>query len=333
LELKLIKRLVISTTIVAVVLVVYSKLMCVRELSLDVRSAALSTAILLTGWLISAIRLKYLFRVAKRDLSCSIKTCIGARFAGDVLAKITPSSIGGEPARAYYISMDTGLPFLEVYALTIYEVYFDVMFTCISGALFSLWSLPLSLPALITSLVVGATWAAVFNNIGRIYAFIGEKAMGNRLLERSLNRLRASKYFSRFLNKLLDFKDHYVKISSKVRSRQKFALWALTIVIHFTWSLSIIPLVLARHDHGLNMPAIIWVAVAAYCLMQSMSILPTPGGSGVAEYGLSIALPPDVVVAYRSLYFFVPILVGLPFYFTQLGKRSEEFARSVSRTR
>ncbi|HDJ83504.1 MAG TPA: flippase-like domain-containing protein, partial [Desulfurococcaceae archaeon] len=66
----------------------------------------LSFIILMFAWLISAYRLKYIHRILEPDrcLNTSIKDYFYARLLGGLMAYITPSAIGGEPARAYYLA-------------------------------------------------------------------------------------------------------------------------------------------------------------------------------------------------------------------------------------
>ncbi|MEM0470614.1 MAG: lysylphosphatidylglycerol synthase domain-containing protein [Desulfurococcaceae archaeon] len=301
------RRLAATTIIFVTVLLAYSTLMNVRALNVTVCGVLLSAALLLAGWFVSAIRLKLLFRAFKPGLRCSLGVCVKARFAGDVLAKMTPSSIGGEPARAYYISTRTGLSFLEAYALAIYEVYFDVILTCAMGAAVSLNYMPLGLPVLITSVSAGALWIVVFSSLDKITGFLCRRIFGSKRVKGSL----VGKYLDKLVYPLTRFKGHYTEVSSRVTTKLKALTWALTFLVHTLWSVSLIPLIPCSEVAHSGVMGLLWRSVSAYYLMQSISILPTPGGSGVAEYGLSLALPADTVVAYRVLYFFVPVLIGL----------------------
>jgi len=52
-----------------------------------------------------------------------------------------------------------------MYAMTIYEVSYDVVLTCVLGAIFSVWYLPLSTPILAVSLVVPISWLLFFKKL------------------------------------------------------------------------------------------------------------------------------------------------------------------------
>ena len=302
-----VKKAVITIVLVVAVLSAYSYLTESGLPRISLIALLLSTLVLLSGWLVSALRLRYLVG-AYHGSTCSLRTCISARFVGDVFAKITPSSIGGEAARAHYLSTAMGLDFLEAYALTIYEVYFDVILTCLVGAVVSVIFLPYSTPVLVTAVATGLIWVTTFNFIGRLVGFFNRKLLNNEYLEKSF----MTKYLVKFLAYVKKFKDSYLEVSSKITPRQRAVLWALTLLTHTLWALALIPLLLLGGVvENPDVRGIFWKSVAAYYLMQAISILPTPGGSGVAEYGLSLALPPSVVVSYRVVYFFVPFFIGL----------------------
>ncbi|MEM2024710.1 MAG: flippase-like domain-containing protein [Desulfurococcaceae archaeon] len=299
------KKALLVALIVVAVLLLYSSLMNTGLPSFSAHSLAASLAIFMAGWLVSAIRLKMLVRACDPASSCSFRTFVEARFLGELLARITPSSIGGEPARAYHISRNTKLGYLEAYMLTLYEVYFDVVLTCLVGAIVSVPYLPPSLPVLLVSILTAFAWVLAFNLIDKIKVrreISGHTRMGRLLRNERLNRL---------VGYIKTSRTYYAEIRSKVKASRVILAWLLTALVHVLWGFSVVPLIVDKHGGSVSPLTALKEGVSAYFLMQAISIIPTPGGSGVAEYGLTLVLAPDIVVAYRGIYYFIPLAIGL----------------------
>lgn len=302
---EILRKALVVVTVVVTVLLLYSRLTGAEPPKFSALSLAASLAVFMGGWLVSAVRLKQLVHSCNNGLKCSFRTFIEARFLGELLARITPSSIGGEPARAYHISRNTKLGYLEAYMLTLYEVYFDVVMTCVVGAIASIPYLPLSAPVLLVSLTVGATWVIAFNFIDKLnfYKLVGIRNCAEKLMR--------SKHLERVVKYIRESKRQYSEIRSKITAGRLAMTWLLTALIHILWATSIIPLIAERQQGLLDPFTAIKTSLSAYFLMQAISIIPTPGGSGVAEYGLTIVLAPEVVVVYRAVYYFIPLIIGL----------------------
>lgn len=293
------RRIVLSITLVVGVLYIYVIITGATVSIFDPWAILYSIVLIYLGWVISALRLYYILRAVYHVDKRVLFSCLNARFLGDVFAKITPSSLGGEPARAYYISISTSTSFMENYALTIYEVYHDVVFTCTLGTIISVFFLPLSIPVLATSIVTLLLWITLFNNIRS--AFIDNIV---NFIQSKLGRFKA---IDRIIEQFNEFRKCYINVSSKTRIIDKVTIWLLTLAINIVWALSITPLI----TKASTLTWVLYRSIAAYSMMQAISILPTPGGSGVAEYGLTIVLEPDVVVTYRLIYYFTPMVYGL----------------------
>lgn len=288
--------LVIVTAIILLYSLATSSLSAFMELlSIDTPIAA---SILTLGWLISAVRLRILLQSYTRGDPIPLVDALKIRLIGGLLANITPSALGGEPARAYYISRRIGAGFVESFAIAVYEVYYDVIAVNAIALAFSIQYLPVSLPILLVALFMVTTWLSASLKISRTRS----KTLG-----------ALPQWIPGFLRKpiealhkhYIEFATSYSSVSSRIPTRVKVVLWVLTIVYNVIWGLAALAFL-----HSLESNAVIG-AVKAYFLMQSFSSLPTPGGSGAAEYGLSIVLNPLVVVKYRVTYYYYTIILGL----------------------
>ncbi|MEM0378407.1 MAG: lysylphosphatidylglycerol synthase domain-containing protein [Thermosphaera sp.] len=249
-----------------------------------------SLAFLLAGWFISAIRLRLLVdRVYgfKIKLSDSLK----ARFLGGLLANITPSAIGGEPARAAYLRkvMDRGIE--ELYALSLYEVYYDVILVNMMAFIPAFFYLPVSLPVVLVSSFMIASW---------IYIGFFIKQTSSNSPKGFIGWL--SKKFPKFTERYLKFSTRYAEISSRISLNGKILIAVLTLSYNTLWGVA---------AWFFTDSSSILQCIMAYYFMMSMGSLPTPGGSISSEYALSLVLPPSTVVSYRTLFYYSTILIGL----------------------
>ena len=300
---RLLRNMTISLIIVLGVVTIYSLITSTGLPTISMYSLISSILLYLVGWLISAIRLQLIVKTYDPMTKCSLNTCLSARFIGDLLAKITPSSIGGEPARAHVIHVNSSISFLESYAITLFEVYHDVVLTCIIGIVSSILYLPLSIPVLLVSVLTLFLWIIVFNII-----LPGNRSVAIKGLEESRNFPFI--LLHKVAKMVIEFKNHYTLVFSRINLKRKIVIWLLTIITHFTWASSLIPLLLSESS-GQEYAVILEKSIAGFFLMQAISILPTPGGSIAAEYGLSLALKPSIVVAYRLIHYTIPVLIGL----------------------
>ncbi|MCY0868105.1 MAG: lysylphosphatidylglycerol synthase transmembrane domain-containing protein [Desulfurococcus sp.] len=258
----------------------------------------LSIALLTAGWAISAVRLKILVEsTVKRRLP--LVEYLAVRLIGGLMASLTPSAIGGEPARAYYVSRRTGIPLTESYAIVIYEVYYDVVAVSVIAVFASIKLLPLSTPVLLVSLFSATAWlyASIrVSSTGRLRHLDPEPEENKGFLGRITGRLR--RYYFKFA-------ESYSRVAAGTPLSVKIVLWLLTLVYNTLWGLAVIPL-----QQHCTLGDILR-SVEAYYLMQSFSMLPTPGGSGAAEYALSLLLDPSTVLKYRVLYYYYNVLLGV----------------------
>jgi uncharacterized protein (TIRG00374 family) len=296
------KRLVVAIVLVVGVIQVYIVVTGADLSRIGLPELAYSAVLVFAGWVVSVFRLMYIVESNYNDVNCSFKTYLKARFLGDLLAKITPSAIGGEPARALLISSESGLSIGTAYALAIYEVSYDVIYTCLLGLFFSMWYLPYSIPVILVSGFVVVSWPVFFRSVSRV----ASKFRANYVAV----KLAKFTWFEKLFKHIEDFGKTYSEISSTMDLGSKLFTWILTVLIHCFWALAIAPF-LYFQGRAMNPVLGLWTVFSAYSIMQAISMLPTPGGVGVAEYGLSLVLPPEVVVAYRIIYYFVPIASAL----------------------
>lgn len=302
-ERKLGRGLIITLIVVTLVILAYSVITSSLSSLLELYSmdTLVSLLVITLGWIISALRLKLLFESSMKGITLPLIDSLAIRLIGGLIANITPSSIGGEPGRAYYLSRRIGVDTVKSYALVIYEVYYDVLAVNIIGACISVKYLPLSTPVLLVSLFMSLSWLSISLKIVR----------AGRNMPSGLDAAPRwipgfmRKHFNKLYARYLDFASSYSEMASRISLGRKALLWLLTILYHTIWGVAALPFI-----HVFNVDAVVKV-VEAYFIMQSFSSLPTPGGSGAAEYGLSIVLDPSVVVKYRVVYYYYGIMAGL----------------------
>ncbi len=270
----------------------------------------LSLIIFMFAWLISAYRLKYIHRILDPDrcLNTRIKDYFYARLLGGLMAYITPSAIGGEPARAYYLAKKCMGRFSRYFALSIYEVYYDIMIVNIFALSLSFYSLPYSLFVILVSIGSIAFWIIMYHLIKNIV----EPEKTNVVLRWII------KWMNKLVHKRLEMiKDSYYDFASSFNTLinnsyiiNKFVIVVLTIVYHLCNSLAIFVLAIKSVTINSVINAVL-ASISAYFYSLALGALPTPGGAGVMEYGLSLALAPEIVIVSRTLMYYSTVIIGL----------------------
>lgn len=279
-----------TTLFVALVLVAYTLYMGVNlEELLDVNPLMLAaaTAAYTAAWLVSAYRLMVLDRYFAGE-PLGLRHYFYARILGGVAAYLTPSAIGGEPVRAHYLARARGDSTAGYFALTIYEVYYDVVFTAAAAAAASLLYLPYTIPVLIVSAASLGVWAPmpliILRGGGRLYRFIVKRFSGI------------------VAGQVAVFLDSYRRVMGRCGARCVAAMVSTTILYHLLNTATILLLC---------WPIAPWRAFAGYIYALSMGALPTPGGAGVMEYGYTLAMPPPMVVRARAFTVLYTMVLGL----------------------
>lgn len=306
------RSMVLVISLVTLVIIGYSIIMgsfrFLEEVSFT--KIVLSLTILMFAWLISAYRLKYIHRILDPDrcLNTSIKDYFYARLLGGLMAYITPSAIGGEPARAYYLAKKCIGRFSRYFALSIYEVYYDIMIVNIFALFLSFYSLPYSLFVILVSIGSIVFWITMYHLIKNIV----EPENTNVVLRKII------KWMNKLVHKRLEMiKDSYydfaISFNTLVNNSypiKKVVIVVLTIVYHLCNSLSIFVLAIKSVTINTVINTIL-ASISAYFYSLALGALPTPGGAGVMEYGLSLALAPEIVIVSRTLMYYSTVIIGL----------------------
>ncbi|MET1159699.1 MAG: flippase-like domain-containing protein, partial [Thermoprotei archaeon] len=300
------KTAVLTIVIVTLTLVLYSLLFNQDwQILLVVNPVIIILAVLvyLLSWVISAIRLAYLYRVFDKKHELSFKEFLYARILGGLAAYLTPSAIGGEPIRALYLSLRTNSEFVRCFALTLYEVYYDVMIVSLIAIVLSLFKLPLALPVTLVGLGNIASWILIYNVLNNIITPENAPSLAKKLLS------LIEKYVMRFKSLNKGYKElglYFSSIVSSMKFRDIIVMISLTLLIHIVASATIFTLITGTLTTA--SPEYIvgsfLIALIAYFYSLTIGALPTPGGAIAVEYGLSIVLKPQVVVLSRVIMYY-----------------------------
>ncbi len=305
-EFKVSKRgMIFTLLLVTGVMLLYSLCMnlSIYEVlsSINPLSIVIALIVYFLGWFISAIRLMIIHvRLDGLDKRLSVKDYFYARLLGGFLAYITPSAIGGEPARAYYISKKTKGPFSKYFALAIYEVLYDIMLVNVVALAFSIVKLPYSIPVIIVSLGSMGFWLIMYYIMCNMLAPETARFPLNKIIGyvRRLGEARFSEAYK-------DYGSSFRNIVDRMDMSSKLIVIVLSLIYQFMNALVIYILL---QDHSI---VSLINAIMAYFFALSLGALPTPGGAISIEYGLSLALPPGVVVVARGLMFYSVIIAGI----------------------
>ncbi len=303
------KAVVLSILIASSVIILYSIYTSsyYSLFKINITYLLLAFILYLFSWIVSGVRLKLLHIILDgEENSLSLKHYINARFLGGLMAYLTPSAIGGEPARAYYLSRLMNNSFSRYFALSIYEVFYDIVVVNIIAIGFSLYRLPLTIPVIIVGLANLSFWIISYQILNNII----KPEQANPLIKKIL--LFMEKYFVSRIE-LLDkgyrfFGEAFHEISSKAGFSEKILAYITTFTCHLLVVLAIY-VIASSIMHGTSLELFI-SSFTAYFYAMSISALPTPGGSIVVEYGLSLSLDPDVVVVVRSMTYYTVIIIG-----------------------
>ncbi len=294
-------------TIVLVILVVTTVMIAYNVITegmkppiIDPLNLLLAFIVFFGAWLVSAIRLRTIHASLDPEKKLPLKEYLYARLLGGLMAYITPSAIGGEPARAYYLSYKCHERFSKYFALVIYEVLYDVFVTSIGAVVFSLFYLPLTIPIIIVGIANTSFWGTMYlllenmidpDNAPRIIRFVV------RIVNDQLSKRLGDSYTS--------FASSFKTIVSRMNITRRFVVCALTIVFQILFGITIY--LLGFNVYNVNVVR----AIVAYFLAITASALPTPGGAGTMEYGLSITLPPGLVILSRSFIYYTTVIMGI----------------------
>lgn len=300
--------IIVSISIVTIVIIIYSLLSGGYKAFLQLDPVVLTLAIgtYLLSWLITGVRLMFLHKKLDVKKLLPLHYYLYARLLGGLMAYLTPSAIGGEPARAYYLYRKLNDNYTKYLALVIYEVFYDVVVISIIAIGFALYALPYTLPVILVGLANLTMWIilySMFNNIvnpsnahpiiAKILIFVENKIIKRKeVLE----------------NEYSNFGVYFREISSNVNLYSKLIIIFLTILSNLVTSLSIFIIGLQyTREHFLKL---FIDSLMAFYYSLTLGALPTPGGAVAIEYGLSITLDPVIVVISRMIMYYTVILSG-----------------------
>lgn len=315
--LELSKRTVFLTiAIVNLVIITYSILTKSYSALFRINTLILVLAVLteLSAWFVSAIRLRILHRILDSSgKTLSIKHYFYARMLGGLLAYLTPSAIGGEPARAYYLHLKIGEGFPRYLALSIYEVFYDIIIVNVLAIIFSINKIPYTIPVILVSSLSLITWIIVYSIFKNILPTNNTSILISKFVKFIETRLM--KRFTSISKSYLDFGTSFREIASRVEFRDRVIVIYLTITMYLLSSLTI-TLIALSIDYEKGFVKQFIESFQAFLFALSLGALPTPGGSVAVEYGLSIVLMPSVVVVSRTLSYYIVIITGLLILFS-----------------
>lgn len=292
------KYIVITTICIVLVIAVYSYIfnidILVTLFNLDLKWLSLSILLALVGFLLECIRLRYMVKLVGGEIG--LVDVVKARAIGTLIAYITPSSMGGEPARAYIINLHSSIGFWKAFGVTLIEAYVDAITVCFIALLLSIRYIPLSI---FITLTCAYTIVAV-----NLLLFMALKVKSfSKFIEKF--RERYFKSIEDKFNTKLNLTDVIEGIRSLFKRRFSIII-AITFLRHFASIFSIYFVGLAVMDNSSLIRC-----TEAYFFSSSVGIIPTPGASGALEYGLSITLPPSQVIVIRLINYTLTILLGL----------------------
>ncbi len=308
------KKILLVAGGLAIVIIMYVLFIKMKNLSIQAlissvgfKNLIIAFSLLLCSELVRAARLTIILRSI--GVKVTLKTTLIARLVGDTAGLLSPSNIAAEPARVLTLASIHGLP-LEVFgAAGLLESLYDFMSISIIALIAASLFIPASIPVLVVDIVLILLWAAGL--LGLVYKESVWRRIVCRLTKKLSPRIQeiiVERYrlFTRFIKENTNIKLHTISV-------------ALTILSLLLISASFIPLEKSSCTEGFlyrrSLNRLILYLVA-YSMGSIMSALPTPGGSGFFEYGLSVSLPPSIVASWRMvfiLFSIVPTLLILLF--------------------
>ncbi len=303
------RTIFLSTGFATLVIIVYMILM-VRNLEVPVHPEFIAIAWLtcILGWLVSAYRLRYLHRKLGSETILPIHEYFKARILGGFLAYITPSGIGGEPARAYYLSLKGSGSFSRYFSIAIVEPIYDILVVNTIAIGFIVYAWPFSILVLIIALGNVLFWL--------VFYYVMRNLINPELIKYPLNKIvnfvvNYFKKHERLYSGYGEFAASFRELSENMGTVEKAVTVILTLL--YQTLLGLVGFFVYLSYGGSPSLKIIMDSIIGYLFSNSLSSIPTPGGSISAEYGLSLVLPPNVVLLTRIVLYYTPLVIG--FYY------------------
>ena len=305
-----IKTVAFTLILVTMVIVLYSILTGGYTLLLNIDPLTIVIALIfyMISWIISAYRLRLMHILLDGEEGIlPFKHYLYARLIGGLVAYLTPSAIGGELARAYYMYSRLNTSYSRYFALTIYEVYYDVMIVNIVALGFALYRFPHTIPVILVGMGSICFWIIAYN----IFNNIVSPQVSNPIIRKLLFFIENSivSRVKTLSNGYSSFGKAFNDLSRSANFKFKASFISLTLAIYFFMALTIYTISLSFTTKHLLRTFI--DAFTAVFFSLALGALPTPGGAIAIEYGLSITLDPVIVITARSLIYYSTIIAGL----------------------
>ncbi len=290
-------KIAITLSIVIVIIILYTIYFGIDPailLSIDPLILALAIIIYTLSWIISGIRLK-IIHLSVSGKVLGLLDYLYARLLGGLIAYLTPSAMGGEPARAYYLSKKTGDDIATGFAVAIYELFIDIIFINVLAIIYSINYLLMSLPVILVSAFVLFTWTTLF--LGVVYR--------NKIIDKLFQFL--IKFLPETIREKYNIFTESIRLITKfiIRPHRVVMIILSTVAMHLLTGAVIYIISIGYGGTSLLQ------AFQAYLFALALGALPSPGGAFAVEYGLTITLKPAAVVTSRVLMYFYTVITGL----------------------
>ncbi len=302
------RTIAFSTGFATAVIIIYMIVM-VRNIELPSYPYYVLAGIVscIMGWLVSGYRLRILHKTLDgREKLLPITDYFKARILGGFMAYITPSGIGGEPARAYYLSFKLNSKFSRYFSIVIIEPIYDILTVNVIALGFIIYAWPLSILVLIIAIGNIVFWLTFYYVMKNLVEPDSIKPPLNRFVKFVLNYIRKhEKIYSGYG----EFVKAFRETTDKMRLVDKLIVILLTLTYQALFGLTGFFIYLS-YGYGFSFKGLV-DSIIGYLFSNALSSIPTPGGSISAEYGLSLVLPPNVVLLTRIILYYTPIILGL----------------------
>lgn len=264
------------------------------------------------------------------DKGVTLMISIKANVANLFMGAVTPSQTGGGPAQ-WYIWYKNGVSVPNIVATSFYNLIATVIFFPISGAI-AIYFLGKNVPDGLIMNLTKFSFTAFF--IVFILIFIGlyMPNLLKYLLAKVIQLIvkikpslkdKAATFQIKSAGQLVEYRDLYFNL---LKNKPQLMFWSIliTFVMYFSKYALAYALTLAFGIDA-NIWSIVSVLAVNYLLLY---FAPTPGGSGIAEVGISgmltpfvgAAAAPSITLLHRSFLIFIPSLLGAYVILEQLKK-------------
>ncbi|MGE5553629.1 MAG: lysylphosphatidylglycerol synthase transmembrane domain-containing protein [Betaproteobacteria bacterium] len=249
--------------------------------------AGAATALVITGWLLDAIRLQVMAQPlgAKLSLGRALRITLMANF----IAGITPFDTGGEPLAVYLLAqsgirLGGSTAVIAVKSLLSAAVRLLLAFT-LPLLLFLIrrtWALPAGV-SFFLSVGLGAYVIAFLALVllaakPELVEVVSRPLLGSPLAERLLSERRRLQLNERIRRGVTDFRE---SLSLLYREQRPAVVWAAFLTL-LVWVVTFLVPAMVLRGLGVNSPWADVIAVAAVFYLVA-AYAPTPGSSGAAE--------------------------------------------------